>query len=106
MVYGCEKFHKYLYGRQFVIESDHRPLDQIHKKNLDTTPPRFLRKRILLGLQQYDCIIQYKPSKEMVTADTLKIHHLAEFPPIDLQQIKDETAKDGTLHLSFWIIFC
>ena len=25
MVYGCEKFHSYLYGRSFVVQSDHRP---------------------------------------------------------------------------------
>ena len=27
---GCEKFHSYLYGRSFVIKTDHRPLEQIH----------------------------------------------------------------------------
>ncbi|CAB3991427.1 transposon Tf2-1 poly [Paramuricea clavata] len=113
VVYGCEKFHTYLYGRQFVVESDHRPLEQIQKKNLDMAPPRL--QRMLLRLQPYDCIIKYKPGKEMVIADTLsrlspkegdeipgmqvKIHHLVEFTPVELQQIKDETAKDGTLQI-------
>ena len=111
MVDGCEKFHTYLYGRQLAIESDHRPLEEIHKKNLYMAPPRL--QRMLLHLQPYDCMIQYKPSKEMVIADTLsrlssrdqdeipgmqvKIHQLVEFSPVELQQIKDETAKDGTL---------
>ena len=31
VVYGCEKFHSYLYGRSFVVKTDHRPLEQIHK---------------------------------------------------------------------------
>ncbi|CAB4017439.1 transposon Tf2-1 poly [Paramuricea clavata] len=113
VVYGCEKFHTYLYGRQFVVESDHRPLEQIRKKNLDMAPPRL--QRMLLRLQPYDCIIKYKPGKEMGIADTLsrlspregdeipgmqvKIHHLVEFLPVELQQIKDETAKDGTLQI-------
>ena len=113
VVYGCEKFHTYLYGRQFVIESDHRALEQIHKKNLDKAPPRL--QRMLLRLQPYNCIIQYKPGKEMVIADTLsrlspidrneisgmqvQIHQLVEFPPLGLQQIKDKTAKDGTLQI-------
>ena len=113
VVYGCEKFHTYLYGRHFVVESDHRPLEQIHKKNLDMAPPRL--QRMLLRLQPYDCIIQYKPSKEMVIADTLsrlsprdrdevpgmqvKIHHVSEFSPVELQKIKDETAKDETLQI-------
>ena len=113
VVYGCERFHTYLYGRQFIIESDHRPLEQIHKKNLDKAPPRL--QRMLLRLQPYDCIIQYKPGKEMVIAITLsrlspidrneisgmqvQIHQLVEFPPLGLQQIKDKTAKDGTLQI-------
>jgi hypothetical protein len=105
-VYGCEKFHTYLYGRQFVVESDHRPLEQIQTKNLDMAH---------LRLQLYDCTIKSKPGKEMVIADTLsrlspregdeipgmqvKIHHLVEFSPVELQQIKEETAKDGTLQI-------
>ena len=28
VVYGCEKFHSYLYGRSFVVKTDHRPLEQ------------------------------------------------------------------------------
>ena len=33
VVYSCEKFHTYLYGRKFVVESDHRLLEQIHKES-------------------------------------------------------------------------
>jgi hypothetical protein len=29
----------------------------------------------------------------------VKIHHLVEFSPVELQQIKEETAKDGTLQI-------
>ena len=113
VVYGCEKFHTYLYGRSFVVESDHRPLEQIHKKNLAMAPPRL--QRMLLRLQVYDCSIVYKPSKEMVIADTLsrlssqdkeeipgmKInsHHLVEITPIKLNEVKEETAKDETLQV-------
>ena len=28
-VYGCERFHTYLFGRRFVAESDHKPLESI-----------------------------------------------------------------------------
>ena len=41
VVYGCEKFHSYLYGRSFVVRTDHRPLEQVHKKNLMQAPPGF-----------------------------------------------------------------
>ena len=69
VVYGCEKFHSYLYGRPFVVKTDHRPLEQIHKKNLMQAPPRL--QRMLLRLQPYDCDIKYLPGREMVTADAL-----------------------------------
>ena len=40
IVFGCEKFHKYLYGRSFVVESDHKPLEMIclKKSNLSSSP--------------------------------------------------------------------
>lgn len=34
VVYGCEKFYSYLYGRSLVVKTDHRPLKQIHEKIL------------------------------------------------------------------------
>ena len=59
VVYDCEKFHLYLYGRSLVVKIDHRPLEQIYKKNLMEAPPRL--KRMLLRLQPYDCVIKYTP---------------------------------------------
>ena len=32
VVYGCEKFHNYLYGQSFTVQSDHKPLESIHLK--------------------------------------------------------------------------
>ena len=49
VVYGCEKFHSYLYGRSFVVRTDHCPLEQVHKKNMMQAPPRL--QRMLLRLQ-------------------------------------------------------
>ena len=113
VVYGCEKFHSYLYGRSFVVKTDHQPLEQIHKKNLMQAPPRL--QRMLLHLQPYDCDIKYLLGKEMVTADALsclspldefevpdmkvKVHHLISITPAKMQEVKDETAKDQTLQL-------
>ena len=39
VVCGCIKFHHYLYGRKFVCQSDHRPLEDIHLKYLSDAPP-------------------------------------------------------------------
>ena len=33
IVFGVTKFHIYLYGRQFIIESDHQPLSYLLKES-------------------------------------------------------------------------
>ena len=68
-IFGCEKFHTYLYGRAFIIETDHKPLEMISLKNLIAAPARL--QRMLLRLQQYDMTIMYRPGKEMLLADAL-----------------------------------
>ena len=57
IVYGCEKFHKYLYGRTFIMETDHKPLKMISLKNPTVAPAHL--QRMLLHLQQYDLVITY-----------------------------------------------
>ncbi len=59
VVHGCETFHTYIYGSQFRIETDHKPLEQIHIKNIIQVPPRL--QRMLLRLQPYDFMLSYKP---------------------------------------------
>ena len=43
IVYGCEKFHQYLYGRDIKVESDHKPLESIFKKPIHQAPMRLQR---------------------------------------------------------------
>lgn len=43
IVYGCEKFHQYVYGKEITVESDHKPLESIFKKLLHQTPMRLQR---------------------------------------------------------------
>ena len=69
IVYDCEKFHTYLYGRTFIMETDHKPLEMISLKNLMAAPTHL--QRMLLHLQQYDLVITYRPGKEMLLADAL-----------------------------------
>ena len=109
VVFGCERFHTYLFGRPFVVESDHKPLEMIHLKNLGAAPPRL--QRMLMRLQNYDLQITYKPGKEMLLADGLSrlspaddSHieldlqiHLVHFGSGKLQELKMETGRDSTL---------
>ena len=69
IIYGCEKFHTYLYGRTFIMETDHKPLKMISLKNLTAAPACL--QRMLLCLQQYDLAITYQPGREMLLADAL-----------------------------------
>ena len=106
VVFGCERFHTYIYGKPFVVETDHKPLEMIHKKSLASTPPRL--QRMLLRLQHYDVSIKYRPGKEMVLADSLsrlspipdkEIHleqsiYAVQFTDDKLQQLKLESESD------------
>ena len=69
IIYGCEKFHMYLYGRTFIVEVDHKPLEMISLKNLIVAPACL--QRMLLCLQQYNLVIMYRPGREMLLADAL-----------------------------------
>ena len=68
-VFGAERFHTYVYGQLFTIESDHKPLESISRKNLADTPAQL--QCMMLHLQGYDFTIRYCPGKEMVIPDIL-----------------------------------
>ena len=118
IVFGLEKFHQFTYGRFVTVESDHKPLESIAKKPMQSAP-----KRMLLRLSKYDAKILYKPGKSMLLADTLSRAYLSgaeeEQPPevlqfyeeldavrmVDMLPVKDttkaeirrETASDSVL---------
>ncbi len=107
VVFGLERFHYYVYGRHVHIESDHKPLESITKKNLASAPPRLLR--MLLRIQKYDFTLRYVPGRDVPVADALSripihgdeiqdmdilVHELVNVQPVKLQQIKEATERD------------
>ena len=69
-VFGCEKFHGYVYGRPKNIQTDHNPLVTIVKKELYKASPRL--QRLLLRSLKYNINrITYVPGKYLYLADTL-----------------------------------
>ena len=68
-VFGCTKFHQYIYGRKVTVETDHKPLIPISKKPLHAAPPRL--QRMLIQLQKYDVELICIPGKQIPVADTL-----------------------------------
>ena len=82
VVFGCERFHMYVYGKSFVIESDHKPLEMINLKNLAAAPQRL--QRMFLRVQPYDFVLRYKPGKQMMLADAMSRQPSSESTQIDL----------------------
>ena len=72
MVVGVKRFHQYLYGRQFVIISDHKPL--MHILNTSKAIPTMASARIqrwAITLSAYTYTINYKCGEEHANADAM-----------------------------------
>ena len=82
VVFGCERFHMYVYGKSFILESDHKPLEMINLKNLAAAPQRL--QRMFLRVQPYDFVLRYKPGKQMILADVMSRQPSSETTQIDL----------------------
>ena len=70
IVFGCQKFHRYVYGTKFVVQTDHKPLTVL--KGADTCCPRLQRWALIL--QSYDFVTQVIPGTENIGADFLSRH--------------------------------
>ena len=52
IVTGIKHFHQYLFGRQFMLYTDHKPIGNLVLKPLVDTSPRV--QRLMLHLSQYN----------------------------------------------------
>jgi len=75
LVWGVQKFEVYLYGRKFVLESDHQPLSYIDKARVANA--RVMRWA--LALQEYSFQVRHIRGSENVGADFLSRH-----PPMNV----------------------
>ena len=73
-MYMEQNFEQYVYGRQVKVETDHKPIESIMKKNLLSAPKRL--QRMLLRLQKYQLEVTYKKGSQMYLADTLSRAYL------------------------------
>ena len=67
IVWGILKFQKYLYGKEFKLETDHLPLQWLQQKK--STNSRLMRWA--LSLQPYRLAVRYIKGNENVGADYL-----------------------------------
>ena len=94
IVFGCEHFHLYLYGKSFEMKTDHRPLFKPKSAGKPAPAPARV-ERWLLRLQEYDFTIKYRPGPQnladalsrlpnktpisnMESCDDRHVHYLAE----------------------------
>ena len=81
IVYGVRKYHQYLFGRQFTILSDHKPLQHIFGESHPVPQMASARlQRWALTLGAYDYKISYRPGKDHANADMLSRLPLPESP--------------------------
>ena len=66
---GTGKFHKYVYRRSIIVETDHKPLESTFKKPLNAAPPRL--QKMLLKLTKYELDVRYVPGKNQDLSDCL-----------------------------------
>ena len=90
IVYACERFHQYIYGRTVEVETDHKLLETILKKPLHQAPLRL--QRMILRLQRYDLVVKYKKGALLHVADTLSRACLPE-------QMMETELENLTIHL-------
>lgn len=79
IVFGCSRFHQYIYGRRVKVETDHKPLVSIMKKSLLDAPARL--QRMILKLQCYDLEVVHLPGKSIPVADTLSRRFVSDTCP-------------------------
>ena len=69
MSWAVKKFHHYLYGQMFTLETDQRPLVSILSKNLLEALPRM--QWLLMKTVPYDMTVKYIPGTTNTVADYL-----------------------------------
>ena len=122
-VWGMEKFHYYLYGTEFILQTDQRPLVSILKKHMLHVSPRI--QRTAIRSWPYTFTTEWIPGKENVIADALSqvspkesTDETIQLPIItvnylsisrigedDLQELCAETATDPELQALSRLIF-
>ena len=118
IVFGCERFHDFLYGHADIsVQTDHKPLEIILKKPVHAAPMRL--QRMILRLFPYQLNVKYKAGSELYIADTLSrtnnltqdtdeteteeymINLISEgtFSDSFMEQLVHETKKDAVMQL-------
>ena len=90
-VSGMEKFHYFLYGRKFILQTDQKPLVSIFRKHMIDVSPRI--QRITIRAWQYEFEPQHIAGRNNVISDAL-----SRVTPLEFQ---DSNAERDILAVNF-----
>ncbi|XP_063371511.1 uncharacterized protein K02A2.6-like [Cydia amplana] len=117
IIYGVRKFHQYLYGRRFILRTDHKPLVTIFGDKVGVPVMAASRmQRWAVILAGYDYTIEYVRS-DGNAADALSrlpvgkeksqrkevtyLNFIQNFLPITRKMVQDNVSKDEVLKKIF-----
>ena len=83
-IWGMEKFHYFLYGKEFTLETDQKPLVSIYKKHMVDISPR-VQRLIVRSFPYQPLKVVYKKGKDIPVADALS--HVTPMDPEDNIQL-------------------
>ena len=69
-IWGMEKFHYFLYGKEFTLETDQKPLVLIYRKHMVEISPR-IQRLIVRSFPYQPFDVQYRKGVEIPLADAL-----------------------------------
>ena len=84
IIWGMEKFHYFLDGKEFTFETDQKPLVSIYKKHMVDISPR-VQRLILRSFPYLPFKVVYKKGKDIPVADALS--HVTPMDPEDNIQL-------------------
>ena len=90
-----EKFHYFLYGKEFTLETDQKPLVSIYKKHMVDISPR-AQRLIVRSFPYLPFHIVYKKGKDIPVADALS--QVTPMDPEDNIQLPIEAVNLITAH--------
>lgn len=98
IIFALNKFHHYLYGRTFILVTDHRPLLSLFSPTKEILKMAANRlARWALQLRQYQYTIEYRSTKAHGNADALSRLPVGEDSEFDEQESDDDTEAVCTI---------